>query len=94
MRDGTLKLRGQDDLHLGEEEGEVRRRLRCEEQATRSARTVYFLKQQVRGMQEDFNRLGREKILQVKMVSMLVWFYSLESNSVCPILDKFYNAFF
>ncbi|XP_064613073.1 protein moonraker-like [Liolophura sinensis] len=82
MRDGTIKLRGQDDLHLGQEEGEVRRRLRCEEQATRSSRTVYFLKQQVRGIQEDFTRLGPEKILQVKMTQTLTRLASAHRGAV------------
>ncbi|KAK3606561.1 hypothetical protein CHS0354_041522 [Potamilus streckersoni] len=52
--------------YLSDEEDEVRKAIRTEEQATRMARQIYFLRQQVRELQNEITRVGPEKIKHTK----------------------------
>ena len=56
------------DGYLSDEEDPARKVLRQEEQATRAARQIYFLRQQVRSLQEHVTRVGPEKVKHTKKV--------------------------
>ncbi|KAL5017134.1 hypothetical protein ScPMuIL_006723 [Solemya velum] len=60
-----VKRRNRTD-YLQEEEDPIRRAIRVEEQATRSARQIYFLRQQLREIQNEVIRVGPQKIRQTK----------------------------
>lgn len=56
------------DGYLSDEEDPARKALRQEEQATRAARQIYFLRQQVRSLQEVVTRKGSGSVKHTKKV--------------------------
>lgn len=54
------------DGYLPQEEDEVRKKLRSEELATRAARQIYVLRQQVRQIQQDLTKSGTDKTKHTK----------------------------
>ena len=57
------------DGYLSDEEDPARRALRQEEQATRAARQIYNLRQQVRALQDQVTRGEGRKVKHTKKVS-------------------------
>ena len=64
--DGRVNPRDPDLLY--DEESEARRAMRLEEQASRSARMLYVLQQQVQQIQDELERLGPGKVKHTKKV--------------------------
>lgn len=58
------------DGYLSDEEDPARKVLRQEEQATRAARQIYNLRQQVRALQEHVTRKGSDTVKHTKKVSL------------------------
>ena len=69
--DGIQPKSRKKDGYLSDEEDPARRALRQEEQATRAARQIYFLRQQVRSLQEVVTRKGSGNVKHTKKVKDL-----------------------
>lgn len=60
------------DGYLPQEEDAVRKKLRSEETATRAARQMYVLRQQVRQIQQELTKTGTDKTKHTKKVIKFV----------------------